>query len=198
MSNKRTQILDAAAELIAAKGFVQTSVDDVIASAGLSGKSHFYHYFKSKETLGHEVLARQFDVLAGHGLAILREPTTNPVERVYVFIDAIVALQSERGEKTSSPFGALVTEMTAMDEGSRVRIARVFRSWTEEIARLLASVQAQLEDNTEPLRLARFIVATLEGATTMARMKRDLTLMQGVAADLKRFVAGHVKRTTNS
>ena len=72
MSNKRTQILDAAAELIAAKGFVQTSVDDVIASAGLSGKSHFYHYFKSKETLGHEVLARQFDELADRVL-ILRE-----------------------------------------------------------------------------------------------------------------------------
>lgn len=198
MSNKRTQILDAAAELIAAKGFVQTSVDDVIASAGLSGKSHFYHYFKSKETLGHEVLARQFDVLAERGLAILREPSTDPIERINVFIDSVVALQSERGGTNSSPFGALATEMAAMDEGFRVRIARVFRSWTEEIAGLLASVQERLEDNTEPLRLARFIVATLEGATTMARMKRDLTLMQGVAADLKRFVAGHLKRTTNS
>lgn len=196
VTQKRLQILDAAAELIAEKGFVQTSVDDVIARAGLSGKSHFYHYFKSKESLGHEVLARQFDVLAERGLAILREPTLDPIERLHVFIDSVVALQAERGGRSASPFGALATEMAAMDEGFRVRIARVFRSWTDEIAGLLGQVQDRLEDDADPMRLARFIVATLEGATTMARMKRDVSLMHGVATDLKRFVAGHVKKTT--
>lgn len=195
MSQKRFQILDAAAELIAEKGFVQTSVDDVIAKAGLSGKSHFYHYFKSKEALGHEVLARQFDVLADRGLAILREPSLDPLERLNVFIDSVVAMQAERGGKSGSPFGALATEMAAKDEGFRVRIARVFRSWTDEIAGLLGQVKDRLEEDADPNRLARFIVATLEGATTMARMKRDVSLMHGVAADLKRFVAGHVRRS---
>ena len=194
VSQKRFQILDAAAELIAEKGFVQTSVDDVIAKAGLSGKSHFYHYFKSKEALGHEVLARQFDVLADRGLAILREPSLDPLERLNVFIDSVVAMQAERGGKSGSPFGALATEMAAKDEGFRVRIARVFRSWTDEIAGLLGQVKDRLEEDADPNRLARFIVATLEGATTMARMKRDVSLMHGVAADLKRFVAGHVRR----
>ncbi|MEY2733945.1 MAG: hypothetical protein RL340_1004, partial [Gemmatimonadota bacterium] len=33
MTQRRLQIIDAAAELIAEKGFVQTSVDDVIARA---------------------------------------------------------------------------------------------------------------------------------------------------------------------
>jgi hypothetical protein len=42
-------------------------------------------------------------------------------------------------------------------------------------------VKDRLEEDTDPLRLARFIVATLEGATTMARMKRDVSLMHGVA-----------------
>lgn len=194
MSNKREEILEAAATLIAEKGFVQTSVDDVIERAGLSGKSHFYHYFKSKESLGHEVLARQFDVLADHGLAQLRDASLDPIERLNVFIDSVVAVQAQRGDKSASPFGALATEMAAKDEGFRVRIARVFRSWTTEIAELLAQVQDRLEDDAEPMRLARFIVATLEGATTMARMKRDPGLMQGVATDLKRFLAGHLKR----
>jgi TetR/AcrR family transcriptional regulator, transcriptional repressor for nem operon len=194
VSKRRIQILDAAAELIAEKGFVQTSVDDVIAHAGLSGKSHFYHYFKSKDELGHEVLARQFDVLGERGLSILRESSLDPFERINVFIDSVVAIQAERGARTGSPFGALATEMAEQDEGFRTRIARVFRSWTEEIAGLLAQAQDRLEEGTDPLRLARFIVATLEGATTIARMKRDVSVMHGVATDLKRFVAGHVRR----
>ncbi len=194
MNTRRIQILDAASELIAEKGFVQTSVDDVIASAGLSGKSHFYHYFKSKEELGHEVLARQFDVLGERGLAILREPTLDPIERLHVFIDSVVAIQAERGMKAGSPFGALATEMAEKDEGFRIRIARVFRNWTTEIAALLTQAQDRLEEDADPTRLSRFIVATLEGATTMARMKRDVSVMHGVATDLKRFVSGHVRR----
>ncbi len=194
MTTRRLQILDAAAELIAQKGFVQTSVDDVIAHAGLSGKSHFYHYFKSKEELGHEVLARQFDVLGERGLAILRESTLEPLERLNVFIDSVVAIQAERGMKGGSPFGALATEMAEKDEGFRIRIARVFRIWTDAIAALLTQAQDRLEEDTDPQRLARFIVATLEGATTMARMKRDASVMHGVATDLKKFVAGHLRR----
>ncbi len=194
MNTRRIQILDAASELIAEKGFVQTSVDDVIARAGLSGKSHFYHYFKSKDELGHEVLARQFDVLGERGLAILREPTLDPIERLLVFIDSVVAIQAERGLKGGSPFGALATEMAEKNEGFRIRIARVFRNWTTEIAGLLRQAQDRLEEEADPSRLARFIVATLEGATTMARMKRDVSVMHGVATDLKRFVASQVRR----
>ena len=194
VNTRRIQILDAAADLIGEKGFVQTSVDDVIERAGLSCKSHFYHYFKSKEELGHEVLARQFDVLGERGLAILREPTLDPIERLHVFIDSVVAIQAERGMKGGSPFGALATEMAEKDEGFRIRIARVFRNWTSEIASLLTQAQDRLEEDADPTRLSRFIVATLEGATTMARMKRDVSVMHGVATDLKRFVAGHVRR----
>lgn len=193
MSQRRLQILDAAAELIAEKGFIQTSVDDVIQRAGLSGKSHFYHYFKSKDALGHEVLARQFDLLGDRGLAILREPTIEPIERLQVFIDSVVAMQVERGLRGGSPFGALASDMAEQDEGFRVRIARVFRGWIDEIAGLLRQAEDRLEEGVDPVRLARFIVATLEGATTMARMKRDVGLMHGVAADLKRFVASHVR-----
>ncbi len=194
MNQRRTQILDAAAEIIAERGFVQTSVDDVIARAGLSGKSHFYHYFKSKDALGHEVIARQFDVLGERGLAILRDESLDPIERLPRFIDSVVALQVERGLSSGSPFGIMATEMAGQDEEFRVRIARVFRGWTDEIAALLSRDPSRLEEGVDPLRLARFIVATLEGATTMARMKRDESVMHGVATDLKRFVAGQVRR----
>jgi TetR/AcrR family transcriptional repressor of nem operon len=195
VNTRRVRILDSAAELIGEKGFARTSVDDVIERAGLSGKSHFYHYFKSKDELGQEVLARQVDVLGERGLAILRESALDPIARLHEFIDAVVAIQAERGMKGGSPFGAFATDIAENDEGFRLRIARVFRNWTTEIAALLAQAQDRLEDGTDPLRLARFIVATLEGATTMARMKRDVSVMHGVAHDLKRYVAGHVRRS---
>ena len=42
-------------------------------------------------------------------------------------------------------------------------------------------------------RVARFVIATLEGAVLMTRVTREITVMQGIADDLKRFIAMHLR-----
>ena len=193
MKDRRSQILDAAASLISDHGFRMTSVDDVIREAGLSGKSHFYHYFKSKEELGYAVLNRQFERFAERGLAILREPMIDPLERLYLFIDSVVTAQAERGCKGGSPFGNLAGEMADAHEGFRERIDQVFERWAGQIESLLWEARGQLAGSVDASRLARFIIATLEGALLMTRVKRDVAMLYGIAADLKRFIGTHVR-----
>ena len=129
VTKRRLAILDAAARLISQQGFTHTSVDDVIREAGLSGKSHFYHYFPSKEALGFEVLDRQFGRFADRGLAILREPMIEPLDRLSLFIDTLVALQRERDARNGSPFGNLAGELADSHEGFRQRLDVVFERW---------------------------------------------------------------------
>jgi TetR/AcrR family transcriptional repressor of nem operon len=193
MNTRRAQILDAAALLISRQGFASTSVEDVIRESGLSGKSHFYHYFRSKEELGFEVLDRQFERFAERGLAILREPMIDPLERLHLFIDSLVAAQAERGCQGGSPFGALAAELADAHEGFRQRIALVFERWSNQIQSLLWEARPYLVDDVDAARLSRFIIATLEGALLMSRVKRDITVLEGIAADLKRFIGMHLR-----
>lgn len=193
VKDRRTQILDAAALLIAEHGFAQTSVDDVIRESKLSGKSHFYHYFKSKEQLGYEVLNRQFERFAERGLAILREPMIDPLERLNLFIDSLIALQLERGHRGGSPFGKLAAEMADAHEGFRTRIDIVFGRWASQIEALLWEARPHLVEGTDAARLARFIIAALEGAMLVSRVQRDGAALEGIAHDLKRFIAMHVR-----
>ena len=193
VKDRRSEILDAAAHLITERGFQQTSIDDVIRSAKLSGKSHFYHYFKSKEELGYEVLNRQFERFAERGLAILREPMIDPLERLYLFIDTVVAAQLQRGFKGGSPFGNLAAEMADAHEGFRGRIEIVFERWSSQIQSLLWEARPQLAEGVDAARLARFIIAALEGALLMSRVQRDAESLRGIAQDLKRFVGMHVR-----
>ena len=86
MRDRRSQIIESATGLINRRGYQQTSVEDVIKDAGLCGKAHFYHYFKSKEELGHAVLNRQFEMFAERGLAILRDPILDPLERLFFYL----------------------------------------------------------------------------------------------------------------
>ena len=193
VSDRRTQIVDAAAHLIGQRGYAPTSIEDVIREAGLSGKSHFYHYFKSKEELGYAVLSRQFERFAERGLAILREPMIDPLERLALFIDTLVALQIARGFAGGSPFGSLAAELADAHEGFRKRIEVVFARWSAQLQSLLWEARPQLHDEVDTGRLARFVIATLEGALLMSRVDRDPAALQGIAHDLRRFVAMHVR-----
>lgn len=191
MRDRRAQIVESAAGLVRRQGFQATSVDDVIREAGLSGKAHFYHYFKSKEELGYAVLTRQFEHFAERGLAILRDPMRDPLDRLDCFIDAVVAGQAERKCQGGCPFANFAAELADAHEGFRLALAAVFERWASQIEALLWEARPQLDDGVDTARLARFIIATLEGATLMARVKREISVMEGIAADLKRYVASH-------
>jgi TetR/AcrR family transcriptional regulator, transcriptional repressor for nem operon len=190
---RRNAILDAAARVIRERGFSHTSVDELIHATGLSGKSHFYHYFPSKEALGMAVIDRQFERFTERGLVILREPMIEPIDRLALFIDTLVAVQREREGGTGSPFGNLVGELADSHEGFRRRLDDVFARWTGELVELLREVGPALRDGVDTVRLARFIIAALEGGMLVTRVTRDVGVMEGIGADLKRFIATHLR-----
>ena len=193
MSSRRNAILDAAARVINERGYSHTSVEDLIVATGLSGKSHFYHYFPSKEALGMAVIDRQFERFTERGLAILSEPMIEPIDRLSLFIDTLVALQRDRDGGSGSPFGNLAGELADAHEGFRRRLDDVFDSWTERLDALLREFGPQLREGVDTVRLARFIVASLEGGMLMTRVARDVAVMEGIGEDLKRFIATHLR-----
>jgi TetR/AcrR family transcriptional repressor of nem operon len=196
MSDRRSRIIESATALINRRGYQQTSVEDVIRDAGLCGKAHFYHYFKSKEELGHAVLNRQFEQFVERGLAILREPMIDALERLNLFIDTIVASHAARGCQGTPCIGGFTVEMAEENESFRARIESLFERWAEHIEALLWEVRPRMREDVDIARLARFVIATLEGALLMSRVKREISVMEGIAMDLKRFIAMHVNETT--
>lgn len=89
LANRRRQILDAARASFTRNGFHATSMQDVIAEAGLSVGA-VYRYFKSKNDLvtaiAEEVVGGVDEALAG--LVSLDMPIVATLERALTFIDA--------------------------------------------------------------------------------------------------------------
>jgi AcrR family transcriptional regulator len=128
VTDRRSQIIDAAARLMGQRGFAPTSVDDVIKEAKLSGKSHFYHYFRRRRSSATRCSRGSSSASPSAGLAVLREPMIDPLERLALFIDTLVALQIARGLQGGSPFGSLAAELADTHDGFRERIARGVRA----------------------------------------------------------------------
>lgn len=193
MGDRRAQIVDAATAVMTSRGFQHTSVDDVIREAGLCGKAHFYHYFKSKEELGYAVLRRQFESFADEGLAILRDPLIDPVVRLDRFLAWVVESNSDCDCSVIGPCGGLAAEMARQHEGFRKQVDAVFEGWTAQLQALLWEARLRLRSDSDPERMARFMVATLEGAFFMSRVKQESTILAGVAAELKRYVTSQMQ-----
>lgn len=191
MKDRRTQIVEAATAVMRRQGFSDTSIDEVIRESGLCGKGHFYHYFKSKEELGYAVLKLQFESFTERGLVALRDPTHEPIERLTHFIDAVISAQG--GCPAGTPCGALATEMASQHEGFRQLVDALFQRWADQIEAVLWEARPRLSEDVDTARLARFIVATLEGAWFMSRVKGDAASAAGIATELKRSVRSYAR-----
>src|SRR5262249_61307781 len=65
-SEPRQAILAAATDLFHKQGVGRTSPDQIIEASG-TGKGQFYHYFKNKEDLVHEVLQVYLEAIRNGG-----------------------------------------------------------------------------------------------------------------------------------
>jgi TetR/AcrR family transcriptional regulator, transcriptional repressor for nem operon len=167
----RERILDAAADLIHLKGVAGTSVDEVLARSG-TGKSQFYHYFRDKDALVGAVLEHQSRRTVEELLPFLRE--LDSWEGIRRWFDAVLALQESSGFRGGCPIGSLAAETSESDEGFRARLDAALRLKGEYLREGLAAMarRGELRPEADPVRLATFVTAVLQGALLMASVEK--------------------------
>ncbi|MBX4147175.1 TetR/AcrR family transcriptional regulator [Paenibacillus sp. FSL W7-1279] len=90
---RRNEILDAADELFAQKGFDGTSTNDILGKVGIA-RGTLYHHFKSKEDIMDALIDRYSDGLLDAAQVIAADKTIPVVERV---IRVVMALNLSGG-----------------------------------------------------------------------------------------------------
>src|SRR5262245_56780732 len=82
----RQKLLDAAQELMLAKGYTATSVDEICETAGLT-KGSFFHYFEGKEHLARLVAQRFYASWEEMSRAAPFRRQKDPLRRVFGSVD---------------------------------------------------------------------------------------------------------------
>ncbi|HEY5193172.1 MAG TPA: TetR/AcrR family transcriptional regulator [Solirubrobacteraceae bacterium] len=86
-AERRVLIESAAARLFAERGYVATTVEDIVAEAGVS-KPMLYRHFESKKELHMKLLERRRDELAAAPLDSFLQGEGDPRQRLPAMIDA--------------------------------------------------------------------------------------------------------------
>jgi TetR/AcrR family transcriptional regulator, transcriptional repressor for nem operon len=188
----RRQILAAAADLFHKQGVVATSPDQIIEASG-TGKGQFYHYFKNKEGLVHEVLQKYLEEIRNGSAPLSYEIASwNDLEQWFL---SQVALQRRFRMTRGCPFGTIGNEVTENDELIRQDLNLIFEVIRAKLATFFVKEKAssRLDPHTNPDQLADFCLATIQGAMLMGKVKRSSQLVESVVhqamAHLRRHAA---------
>jgi TetR/AcrR family transcriptional regulator, transcriptional repressor for nem operon len=190
-ASTRDQILDAAGRLMHVRGYHATSLDDVLREGGV-GKGNFYYHFKSKEDLGYAIIDRLVKTFVERTLEpAFVDSTGDPIGQIGSFLDRVVDAQRERNGVGGCPMGNLASELSDVHEGFRQRLADVFIAWQTRLAGALARAQAErrLRANFDPDGVAQFLVAALEGGILMAKVTRDVSVLEKCVSELKHHLS---------
>ncbi len=157
----RQQVLDAAVKTLAAKGFAQTSVSDIAATAGMS-KGVVHYHFASKDDLIARVLTQCCDAL-GERVRVAWSAAGTPTDKVRRSLRAMWATRTD-----GSPEMSVLADLMALgvhDPKIKKPLALRLRQAREELAQeLVASFdELGLRPKLPARTIPRLVMATLDG-----------------------------------
>jgi len=184
-ADTRIRIIRTAADLFHRQGARSTSPDEII-EASRTGKGQFYHYFKSKEGLIHEVLQTYLEeIKTGSSRVSYEIKSWKDLEKWFL---AHVALQKHYEMTRGCPFGTLGNEVTESDELIRQDVSLIFEVVKNKLAAFFIKEKAKgrLAKKANEEELADFCIATIQGGMLMGKIKRDsrpveIAVREGVA-----------------
>ena len=178
-SPARERLLERAQELMLAKGFVATTVEEICKAAGLT-KGTFFHYFRSKEDLAKAALDRFYYAQAemiGRG-AFRKSP--DPLSRVYGRIDSVIELSKHPTARKGCLIGNFAQELSDTHPELRVQCAQRFSESIESLKKDLDAAKAKHLPRTrlDTQSLAEHFTAVLQGSLILAKAKQDAGMVE--------------------
>lgn len=184
----RAKLLEAARDIIRAKGFTATSVDELCSSAGVT-KGAFFHHFPSKEALG--VAAADYWAATTSELFATAPYHAHPdaFDRVLGYIDFRAELLDGNIAEFTCLVGTMVQEVHSSSDAIRAACeASIFGHASTLEADIEAAMVQHRITGTTAESLALHTQAVLQGAFILAKAEGGSAIAYDSVAHLRRYV----------
>jgi TetR/AcrR family transcriptional repressor of nem operon len=189
LHQSRLKLLEAATDVVRAKGYAATTVDDLCAAAGVT-KGSFFHHFKSKEEMVLEAVAHWStwtdEVFASAPYAAAADPR----DRLFGYLDFRRALLDHTVPQFTCLMGTLVQETYATHPDVRAACDRGMSSHVATLTRDIEAARATYAPDAtwSASSVGYFIQAVLQGSFIFAKAKQDAEIARGNLAHLRRYL----------
>lgn len=185
----RTRLLEAARDVIRAKGFAATSVEDLCRAAAVT-KGAFFHHFKSKEALGVAAAEHWAETTTAFFAEAPYHAPSDPLDRVLAYVAFRRSIIAGELAEFTCLVGTMVQEVYADSPAIREACAA---SIFGHAATLEADIEAAIRDRGvrgewTAQSLARHTQTVLQGAFVLAKAADDAGLARESLDHLDRYI----------
>jgi TetR/AcrR family transcriptional regulator, transcriptional repressor for nem operon len=183
----RTKLLNAALNVVRAKGYSATSVDELCAAAGVS-KGSFFHNFSSKESLGVEAIKYWSDTTGQLFESAPYHQHADPLDRVLGYIDFRSALIDGPVEAFTCLVGTMVQEAYISSGAIRAACDASISGHAQKLESDISKVLTERGITSVTAQsLALHTQVVLQGAFILAKARNGPDAAKESVAHLKRY-----------
>ena len=179
--DRERRILRAAAHLFGTKGYAETAMEDVAASARLAVGT-LYNYFRSKSELLLAILRRETDELLAAGQQRVDDPSEDPSDAIAAVVEAYLGVFAHHHRKLwRDLFAAAIAEPSAIGAAAFQADLRLIGQLTALLEKLRE--RGSLGAHVEPGRAAITLYGTyfvwfalflVDEGVTIERLREEL------------------------
>jgi len=193
--DSKTKLLDAALQVIRAKGYSATTVDDICHEAGVT-KGSFFHHFKSKDELALSAVEHWGAVTEGLFASAPYHRAKDPLDRLLGYVDFRGAILKGDLPDYTCLLGTLVQE--TYDTHPEIRAA-CDRGMSSHIAELTRDIEAARKRYAPRAAWSSesagyFIQTVLQGSFIFAKAKQSPEIVRENLAHLRRYLTSLITK----
>jgi len=185
----KTKLLDAALQVIRAKGYAGTTVDDICHQAGVT-KGSFFHHFQGKDALALGAVAHWETMTAALFAAAPYHKAKDPLDRVLGYVDFRGALLTGELADYTCLLGTLVQETYATHPDIRAACDRGLSAHIAELTRDIESAKRRYAPKAawSAESVGCLIQTVLQGAFIIAKARQHPDTVRESLAHLRRYL----------
>jgi TetR/AcrR family transcriptional regulator, transcriptional repressor for nem operon len=192
-TDTRLHLLETGTRLILGKGFSAVGLAEILGTAGVP-KGSFYHYFRSKEQFGIELVEHYFTLYLARLEALFQDESLTLTERLMTYWSRWHQLYREGSCEEQCLVVKLSAEVADLSEPMRQVLLAGTQAIVARLADILAraSTAGELQLPDTPRAIAEELYQLWLGASLLTKLRRDDSALNAALHSSQRVLGQNV------
>lgn len=185
----RSMILQRSFELIYAKGYQNTSIDDILATTKVT-KGAFYYHFRNKEEMGIAIIDELLKPALTDGFSDLLKSSDDPLDAIYRLMHHLLMENELLKVEYGCPAANFTQEMTPWNQAFSIALQGITEQWAEAMTSAIerGKEKGSVKSGTDAGQVTLFVTAGYWGIRNFGKLANSKNVYLSYLKELKHYL----------